>query len=141
MYVRCSLAENRKLWTFLVIYWYEVFSWYAYNYVYVNNYIYMSVRRSLAENRVIFLLGRACTNWLGAFRGRSLLVMAGNLHSQVAQKQFGTSVVEEAKYVVVVRWQQDENGKEAREEIGENPVGFTGEGKRWKGNMRKVHRK
>ena len=41
---------------------------------------------------------------------------------------FTFTVVENAN--IVVRSQQDENGKEAWEDTEENPVGYTGEGKR-----------
>ena len=40
---------------------------------------------------------------------------------------------------VVVRWQQDKYGKEAWEDIEENPGKC--EGKRWRGNIREKYRK
>ena len=36
---------------------------------------------------------------------------------------------------IAVRWQQDKTGKEAWEDVEENPVACTAEGKRWKGNI------
>ena len=50
--------------------------------------------------------------------------------------EMGCSGLEEAVNVFV-RWQLDENGKEAWDvKSQENPEGCTGEGKRWKGNVR-----
>ena len=42
--------------------------------------------------------------------------------------------------VLVVRWEQDEYGKEAREDIDGNPVGFSREGERLKGNIKEGRR-
>ena len=42
--------------------------------------------------------------------------------------------------IVCVRWQHDKSGKEAWEDIEENPVEWIAEGKRWKGNIKEAYR-